>query len=162
MPTTRTFIVLAALVSGILAGTNIDRALVAMPAWQQLGAPTWAAFTRYASLGNGLFIYPVEAIAAVLLTLSAAIGSHYDRGCSRVVRSLLDGAAALTIGGLALTVVTTPAVLSVRNQNDPAVLQRAMEAYWFWGNLRGAAHVLAFIAELAALDVLLHPRNSAD
>jgi hypothetical protein len=76
---TRFVLLLAILFSGALAGGNIDRAFVAMPAWQQIGAVAWADFSRHADLGNGLILYPVEAIGAALLSLIAAIGFHFDK-----------------------------------------------------------------------------------
>src|SRR3954470_20176450 len=62
--TIRTLIILALLVSGFLAGTNIDRALVLMPAWQQVGVSAWAEFSRHANLGNGLIVYPLAGFSA--------------------------------------------------------------------------------------------------
>jgi hypothetical protein len=61
--TTRLLLIAAAFVSGLLAGGNIDRAFVAMPAWQEVGATNWAEFSRHADLGNGMWLYPIEAIA---------------------------------------------------------------------------------------------------
>ena len=48
--TTRIALILATLVSGLLAGFNLDRALVAMPAWNAVGAVAWAEFSRRADL----------------------------------------------------------------------------------------------------------------
>ena len=79
----RLLLILSTFVSGLLAGGNIDRAFVAMPAWQQVGAPSWAAFSRHADLGNGLVLYPVEAVGGALLTLAAAIMIHFDRNAPR-------------------------------------------------------------------------------
>jgi hypothetical protein len=59
----RLLLILSTFVSGLLAGGNIDRAFVAMPAWQQIGATSWAEFSRHADLGNGLILYPAEALA---------------------------------------------------------------------------------------------------
>jgi hypothetical protein len=53
---TRILLVLALLFSGLLAGGNIDRAFVTMPAWQQVGVTAWAEFSRCADLGNGLVL----------------------------------------------------------------------------------------------------------
>lgn len=46
------------IVVGQLLGTvadSLNRTLVEMPAWRQLGAQAWAAFSRRADLGNGRF-----------------------------------------------------------------------------------------------------------
>jgi hypothetical protein len=154
--TIRTLIILALLVSGFLAGTNIDRALVLMPAWQQVGVSAWAEFSRHANLGNGLIVYPLAGFSATLLTLATAVAAHFDREFSRVTRALLDASALLTAAGLAVTLFAAPVMLGIRANSDPVGLQRAFEDFWFWSNLRGACHVLAFVAQLATLDVLLN------
>jgi hypothetical protein len=84
--TTRILLILATLISGLLAGGNVDRAFVAMPAGQQVGAIAWAEFSRHADLGNGLVVYPIEAFAGALLTLAAAITFHRDRNASPAAR----------------------------------------------------------------------------
>ena len=48
------FVVAATAVSGLLAGTNIDRLIVQMPAWEQVGVLAWATYSREADLGNAL------------------------------------------------------------------------------------------------------------
>src|SRR4051812_41277262 len=98
--TTRLLLFAATFVSGLLAGGDIDRALVAMPAWQQTGATAWADFSRHADLGNGLVLYPLEAVGGALLTLGAAIGISFDRGVSRSAVVLLYAAAAFAVAGL--------------------------------------------------------------
>jgi hypothetical protein len=62
----KTFILLiaATFMGGLLAGGNVDRAFVAMPAWEQMGAIAWEQFSRHADLGNGLVLYPLEAFGA--------------------------------------------------------------------------------------------------
>jgi hypothetical protein len=59
----RTLLIIAVLFSGLLAGGNIDRSLVAMPAWQEVGVTAWTEFSRHADLANGLILYPLEALA---------------------------------------------------------------------------------------------------
>ena len=61
---TRIVLVLAILLSGLLAGGDIDRAFVAMPAWQQVGAVAWAEFSRHADLGNARFSIRSKRLAA--------------------------------------------------------------------------------------------------
>src|SRR5216684_8245748 len=62
----------AAVLGGLLAGLDVDRTLVAMPAWQAVGPTAWAEFSRHADLGKGLFLYPLEAIGTFLLLMAAA------------------------------------------------------------------------------------------
>jgi hypothetical protein len=47
---TRRIVVAATLVDCILAGANVNRAVVEMPAWQRTGPVAWAAFSRHADL----------------------------------------------------------------------------------------------------------------
>jgi hypothetical protein len=151
---TRILLILALLLSGLLAGGNVDRAFVAMPAWQQVGAVAWSEFSRHADLGNGLVLYPVEAIGGALLTLAVAIGLHFDRRAPRVATYCLYAAVLFAAGGLLFTVRAAPLMLGLRGESDPAALQRAFEGFWYWGNLRAACQVLAFLALLAATAAL--------
>jgi hypothetical protein len=101
-----------------------------MPAWNEVGAVAWAEFSRRADLGNGLILYPFEAIEGALLTPAAA-------------------------GGLAFTAMAAPIMLGVRGVSDPAALRRAFEGFWYWGDWRALCQALAFLAQLAASALLL-------
>lgn len=70
---TRRFIVGATLLHGVLAGVNVDRILMGLPAWHQRGVVAWANYSRPADLGNGLVIYPVLAIGGALFSLAATV-----------------------------------------------------------------------------------------
>jgi hypothetical protein len=153
--TTRTFLIFATLVSGLLAGGNVDRAFVAMPAWQQVGAITWAEFSRHADLGNGLILYPIEAIGGALLTIAAAMIVHFDGNAPRAAAVLIYAAALFAVGGLILTAKAAPTMLGIRGVSDLVVLQRAFEEFWYWGNLRAICQVSVFLLQLATLAVLL-------
>ncbi len=152
MTSIRTLCVLAAaaLPGGFLAGADLDRALVAMPAWSEVGAIGWAAFSRHADLGAGLVLYPAEAVLAALLVLAAALSHRLDRGRTGVGLPLY-AAGALSILGLVLTARAAPIMLSIRDMGDPVMLQQAFGGFRFWGDLRGACQVLAFVAEIGAL-----------
>jgi hypothetical protein len=158
---TRALLIAATLVSGWLAGGNIDRAFVAMPAWREVGAVAWAEFSRHADLGNGLIVYPLEAISGAILTISAAIRLHLERGVSRSAVLTMEVSAALTIAGLAFTFKAAPVMLGIRDATDAAALQSAFEVFWYWGNLRGACQVLAFVLQLGAIALLLPRRHRA-
>ncbi len=153
--TTRTLLIFATLVSGLLAGGNVDRAFVAMPAWQQVGAIPWAEFSRHADLGNGLILYPIEAISGALLTIAAAMMIHFDRNAPRAAAVPIYAAALFAVGGLALTVKAAPTMLGIRGVSELVALQRAFEAFWYWGNLRAICQVSVFLLQLATLAVLL-------
>ena len=50
---------LATAVNGLLAGLNVDTALVKLPARQRIGVVAYATFARGNDLGNGLVVYPL-------------------------------------------------------------------------------------------------------
>lgn len=151
---TRILLVLAAFLAGLLAGGDLDRAFVAMPAWQEVGAVAWAQFSRHADLGNGLFLYPFEAFGSTLLTLAAALCFHFDRTAPRAAAVPLYAACVLAVGGLGFTVKAAPIMLGIGELDDPIALQAAFEGFWYWGNWRAVCQVLAFMAQLVALAML--------
>ena len=64
------FLLAAAAVLGeLLAGLDVDRTLVAMPAWQAVGPTAWAEFSHHADIAKGLFLYPLNAIGAFPLLI---------------------------------------------------------------------------------------------
>jgi hypothetical protein len=153
-PRTRILLILAIFISGLLAGGNIDRAFVAMPAWEEVGASAWAEFSRYADLGNGLIFYPLEASGGAVLTIAAAISLHFDRTVPREAAVPLYAAVLLAAGGLILTMQAAPIMLGIRYVSEPAALQHAFDGFWYWGNLRAVCQVLTFLAQLATLAML--------
>jgi len=128
--TTRTLLIFATLVSGLLASGNVD-------------------------LGNGLILYPIEAIGGALLTIAAAIMIHFDRNAPLATAVLIYAAALFAVGGLVLTAKAAPTMLGIRGVSELVVLQRAFEEFWYWGNLRAVCQVSVFLLQLATLAVLL-------
>src|SRR5262245_44609966 len=126
----RALLAFALLFSGLLAGENVDRAIVAMPAWQSVGPTGWAGFSRHADLGPGLFRYPVEAFGATLFSLAAAIAFHREEFAPASVKVLLSASVALAAGGLLLTIEAAPIMLDIRGTTDSAALTRAFEGFW--------------------------------
>jgi hypothetical protein len=158
---TRLLVAAAAFMSGILAGTVVDRTLVGGPAWHALGVEAWAQFSRRADLGTGLIAYPVEAIATSLLLIAAVVSSHFDRSGRGTVKPPLLAAVALSLLGLILTVKAAPIMLSLRAAEPPAVLQRAFDDFFLWGlYLRGAVDVLVFVAAVWALSAMCGANRS--
>jgi hypothetical protein len=151
---TRILLVLAAFLAGLLAGGDIDRAFVAMPAWQEVGAVAWAEFSRHADLGNGVLLYPFEAFGSTLLTLVAALCFHFDRSAPRAAALPIYAACVLAVGGLGFTVKAAPIMLGIRDVDDPVALQAAFDEFWHWGNLRAVCQVLAFLSQVVALAML--------
>jgi hypothetical protein len=149
---TRLLLAAATVLSGVLAGTVVDRALVGGPAWHALGAEPWAQFSRQADLGAGLIAYPVEAIGTTLLLIAAAVSRRFD-GAERTGAALpLVAAIAFSLLGLLLTMKAAPIMLSLGAAQQAGALQHAFDDFFFWGlYLRGVAYVLAFVASVWAL-----------
>ena len=121
---TRSLLIAATVLSGLLAGGNVDRAIVAMPAWEQAGTQAWADFSRHADLGNGLVLYPLEAIGAVVLIVAAAASLSFDRMIRGPLMLPLGGAVVLAAAGLLCTLRAAPIMLSVGHLGDPAAIRR--------------------------------------
>ncbi len=164
MITRRTWwlVIAATLVNSFLAAGNVNRAIVDMPAWQQTGPLAWAAFSRHADLATtAMILYPFEAFVGTLLSIAAAISFRRDRVARRWASVLVYGAALMGIGGLLATTQAAPVMLSVRDLGENAVaLQQALNAFQFWGNVRGVFQVLAFIANLFSLVAISRPLTS--
>ena len=146
----------ATVLHGFLAGGNAVRALVHMPAWRKVGPRAWAAFSRHADLGRGLFLYPFEAIIGAVLSAGAAISFQFDPAARPAALPRYLGAA-LAPAGLLATTQAAPKMLSLRRlgDDDPAALQRAFDGFERWGNVRGVAGV-SILANVWALMAVLH------
>src|SRR5450631_3814497 len=105
---TRALLIATTVLSGLLAGGNVDRAIVAMPAWEQVGAAAWAEFSRHADLGNGLVLYPLEAIGAFLLIVLTTVSLYLDRAAKASIMLPLCGAVVLAAAGLLCTLKAAP------------------------------------------------------
>ena len=91
-----TFILIlaATVLTGLLAGISLDKAIVQLPARHRMGVIGFAAFSRANDLGAGLIAYPVLGISAALLTISAALAAFFDSLNSaqqQKVRDFMDG-----------------------------------------------------------------------
>ena len=160
---TRALLIAATVLSGLLAGGNVDRAIVAMPAWEKVGASGWATFSRHADLGNGLVLkIPLEAIGAFLLIVLTAVSLYRD-GAARVRIMLpLSSAAVLAAAGLLCTLKAAPIMLSVGHLDDPASLQQAFDGFRLSGrHSRRGSSAGFFLNDLGALRRLRLPHRSA-
>ena len=142
----------AIIFNGVLAGGNIDRGLVQMPAWRKVGARDWAAYSRHADLENGFYLYPTEAIGGALFTIAAAVSFQFDITAPAPAALPVYLSVALVIGGLLATVKAAPLMMSLRRiGDDTSALQKAFDGFRRWGNVRGVLQVLAFLANVWAL-----------
>jgi hypothetical protein len=164
MPSARTRLLLAAatLVSGILAGGVVDRVVVGGPAWHELGAEAWAAYSRHADLGNGLVAYPIQAIGGALLIISAAVSKYFDRDAGSITTVPLYCAVVFSLVGLVLTARAAPIMLGLAAPQSPSATPHAFDEFFLWGlYVRGTTIVLTFIAVTCSLASLDQRRNNS-
>jgi hypothetical protein len=143
LPVLRTLVVSATILAGLLAGTTVDRFVVAFPAWRKLGVKAWADYSRHADLGNGTILYSVFAIGCVATALgAAALVRHREPRRFRVAVYIT---AAVATAGLLLTLKAAPYMLSLTGLgDDPVALERAFDGFFMWSAARGVLQVLAF------------------
>ena len=158
---TQQLVIWATFVDSLLAGMNVNRALIEMPAWQQVGPRSWASFSRHADLGlGGLILYPSQAFLGALLSIFALISFYRDGGEPRRARLPLFTAALATIAGLMATTRAAPVMLGVRDMGEESIdLQHALNRFQMWGNIRGVFQLLAFVANLWSLLVISGSRK---
>lgn len=163
--TTRTILaasLAAAVVDGLLTGGNVDRAIVARPAWTRVGLAAWAQYTRQADLGNGQLFYPAMAFGGTLLCVVAAILFLRAGRVPRQAAWPVLLAAGLMVVCLPVSFVAAPFVLSLRHidNQDVAALGRAFDGSYFWGRFQMSLHLLGFLANLWAIAVLNRPDST--
>ncbi len=143
--------ILTSLLLGSFAG-GFNRTLVEMPAWRHLGPEAWAAFSRFADLGNGRIIYPVAGIGGTLLTLAAAVAFRISRRRPLWAAIPVYGAALMDICVLLLTTQAAPVMLSLQHGGtNPALLQKASEGFYRWDSIRAVFGTLGDCAAIWSL-----------
>ena len=92
-----------------------------------------------------------------MLTAGAAISFQVDPAARLAALPRYLGAA-LALAGLLATTQAAPKVLSLRRlgDDDPAALQRALDGFERWGNVRAVFQVLAFLVNMRTLLAVLH------
>ena len=151
---TSLFLIVVALLLGSVAD-SLARTLVEMPAWRQLGAEAWAAFSRRADLGNGEIMYPLAGIGGTLLILAAAIVFRLNPRRPLTAAIPLYGAALMAICVMLTTTQAAPIMLSLhRIGNDPRTLQQAFDVFYRWDSIRAVFGALGGCAEILAVVAL--------
>src|SRR2546430_2467348 len=105
------YVLSATLADGLLAGGDVDRWFVGMPAWQAVGVAGWANYSRLADLGNGFVLYPILAIGGTLLSLAAAMTFMRQAKHERFVTIPIYAAAVLAAAGVFMTFMAAPFIL---------------------------------------------------
>ncbi len=144
---------LAVAVNGLLAGLNVDTALVKLPARRRIGAVAYATFARGNDLGNGLVVYPLLGVSAALLILLATViayTGHWDA----VVVLPLSLASLLSLLHTFATTRAAPVMFSIKNAPDgEGLLKTKLDRFARWHAVRATFQVLAFFVLLWALAV---------
>jgi hypothetical protein len=144
---------LATAMNGLLAGLNVDTALVKLPARRRIGAVAYATFARGNDLGNGLVVYPILGIGAVLFTVLATAIAYLEHS-SMGPLLLLSLASLLSLFHTFATTRAAPIMLSIRDApDDEALLSVKLDRFARWHAARATFQVLTFFVLLWALVV---------
>jgi hypothetical protein len=144
---------LATAFNGLLAGLNVDTALVKLPARRRIGVQSYAIFARGNDLGNGRVVYPLLGIGAALLTILATILAFAEQEPAALLVPLVL-ATVLSLLHTAATTRAAPVMLSLKAAPDvEAVLSAKLDRFARWHALRALFQVLAFVALLWAVVV---------
>jgi hypothetical protein len=146
--------VLATAINGLLAGLNMDTALVKLPARRRIGALAYATFARGNDLGNGLVLYPLLGIGAALLTLLATALAYAERSPMEVLL-LLSIASLLSVLHSFATTRAAPVMLSIKDTpDDEAILTTKLDRFAHWHIVRATFQVVAFFVLLWTLAIV--------
>jgi hypothetical protein len=155
-------LIAATLLNGFLAGFNLDRSIVHNAAWHQLGPLAWADYSQHADLAvRGAILYPFLGIGGAFLSVAAAISFLRNEVAPRSAALPIYAGALLTISGLLVTTEAAPYMLSMTHlAGDSAGLQRALDGFVFWSNVRSWFQIVAFFMNLWSLATILEPSFS--
>ena len=146
-------LVIATAMNGLLAGLNLDTALVKLPARRRIGAVAYATFARGNDLGNGLVVYPLLGVGAALLTALAAVFALVLHAGAEVML-LLSLATLLSLLHSFATTRAAPIMLSLKNApDDGALLAAKLDRFAGFHTIRATLQIVAFFVLLWALVV---------
>jgi hypothetical protein len=144
---------IATAINGLLAGLNVDTALVKLPTRRRIGAVAYVTFARGNDLGNGLLVYPLLGVGAALLTVLATLFAFISQARMEVLLPL----SLATLLSLLHTIATTraaPLMLSLKSTpDDEALLSAKLNRFAHWHAVRATLQVLAFFLLVWALIV---------
>ena len=137
-------IALATAVNGLLAGLNVDTALVKLPARRRIGAVAYATFARGNDLGNGRVVYPLLGISAVLLTMIATAITFISHARGEVLL-LLSLASLLSVLHTFATTRAAPIMLSIKDtSDDEAHVSAKLDRFARWHAVRAIVQGVTF------------------
>ena len=149
----QTLLVIACILGGFLAGENIYRYVLEVPAWRHINIINWGEYSRHADLSyRGIFLLPTEAIVSALLLLIASIIILSQKETFKSATWPVHSATIFALIGLGFTFFAAPYMLSVRTMpDDPVLLQHTFNRFHFWGAWRATAQILSFCATAWAM-----------
>jgi hypothetical protein len=144
-------LLVATLMSGLLAGISLDKSFVQLPARGRIGLAAYAAYSRAADLGGGLIWYPLLGLGAPLLAVVAAAVVGWQ-GVSVTQALPVYLSALLGVAHVATTVRAAPLLLRVhRTGPDEPTMQTLFQRFVFWQGVRFVVQGATFAALLWAL-----------
>jgi hypothetical protein len=144
-------IVAATALNGLLSGISFDGALVKLPTRRRIGAVAYATFARGNDQGNGLWVYPLTAISAAILTIVATIVAYVEHA-SVALLAPLSIAVLMSIGHFLATSRAAPIMLRVgKTPDNDALLSALLDRFARWHALRATLQLLTFFLLLWAL-----------
>ena len=154
---TSILILVATVVTGLLAGASLDKAIVQLPARHRMGVVGFAAFSRANDLGNGLIVYPLLGISAALLTIVAALAAFWQSAPAVHVWPLYVSALLALLHSVT-TARAAPNMLSLRQPtSDETILTETFNRFAKWHNLRAVLQLLNFVMLLWAVIAYMVP-----
>jgi len=138
---------IACLIGGLMAGTDIFRYVIEVPAWRHLNILTWKEYSLHADLGNGTWLFPAEAIGSALPLLICSLIIIRNKNTNHSFAIPVHLATIFALLGLGFTFFAAPYMLHIpETADDPMVLQQTFNSFHFWGTLRAIVQVLSFCA----------------
>src|SRR5215208_5347738 len=138
-------ILAATLVTGLLAGASLDKAIVQLPARHRMGILEFATFSRANDLGNGLITYPVLGISSALLAILAALVAFLQKTPFQHAWPLYVSVLLALLHSVT-TSRAAPTMLSLREPiNDESRLVETFNRFAKWHNLRAVLQILNFM-----------------
>ncbi len=135
----------ATIFGAFLAGGNLDRIVVQMPAWRKVGSIGWAVYSRHADLGNGFYLYPPLAFGGAFFSTAGLIAFMMDTTAPIMALLPIIFAVGFTISGLIFTVKAAPQMLKLRRiGDDPEAIREAFKQFDHWGSWRAIVQIGAF------------------
>ena len=150
----RLLIIIACLFGGLLAGNDVYRYLIEVPAWRNLDIVGWTRFSKHADLGNGLFIFPIEAFGGSVPLIIASVICLKNKHMQPMASSLYVSTV-FAIAGLVLTLFAAPIMLNLpKTGSNISLMQQSFDRFHFWGSFRALAQLLSFFFCIVAFSKL--------